>query len=682
MKNNLAKNKLHWTYLSGIFLILTLPILTLPPYFFPPDFGKNIAFRSIMSVLLFLIAIQLVYKKNKNITTTLRNNKAMWLLGALFAVFLMASIFSVDSYFSLWGSPVRGGGFINFAFYIIFAVFLFLVLKDHDWQKIIDFSIFTGIIVASLSVVQFFGILSNIFVSVSGGPSSTSGNRILLATYMLLLCFISLSFLFKKNNIWKKIFYSGAFLLFVFTILISESRASYLGLVIGAIYFFFFIPKKMPKLKIGFGLLLLLSFSVFILVNTNTSFSNFLSQNRLLNNVIHRISFEKMVDKNRLASWNVGLKAIAQRPILGYGPENFSVGFDKFYDPTIPYLGFDWWDRQHNILLETAITAGIPALTIYLLLFIFIFWQLQKTKGRAPEKSIVCHGLQATFIAYFVAIFFSFDDFSTYLTFFLFIAYSMHLVYSNENDQNYVEEENRKQIKGNFLAPVILLAVLVLFLWQYNFIPLQINAKINIAGYLANQQQCEASMTLMDMQLKRHSFLDSYLRAKYIEYIKICAQWNSDKNLNYAKKGIFLLKEAVKVQPSYTRYWIYLGSFTNILINQENNTETKKQLVEEAYSYFETAKNLSPKRPEIYKELAKTALLEKNYNKALEAYNKLVEFFPGDYIYHANLTDVYIALNNIQKVKEEALKILELNPPQEMKDKTEKLIKFLEDNYK
>ena len=192
MKINAQNNKFYLTYLAGIFLTLILPVLILPPRFFPADWGKTIAFRSIFSILIFLFAFQLLYKKNELNLPDIRNNKAVWILTALFVVFLLASIFSVDPLFSFFGSPYRGGGFINFTFYILFALFLFLVLKDSDWQKTIDFSIFIGIIVALISVIQFYGLFSHFFVPNSYRPSSTLGNPILLATYMLFLSFIPL----------------------------------------------------------------------------------------------------------------------------------------------------------------------------------------------------------------------------------------------------------------------------------------------------------------------------------------------------------------------------------------------------------------------------------------------------------------------------------------------------------
>ena len=145
MKNNFqAENKLHWAYFIGFFLILALPLLSIAPLFHPPSWGKNIVFRIIFSVLIFFFIYQVLFQKNsikfpiaaKSIFQ--RRNKIFWpfwLLIALFGIFFLATIFSLDPHFSFWGSPYRGGGFLNFAFYIIFAILIFFTSRRKDWQR-------------------------------------------------------------------------------------------------------------------------------------------------------------------------------------------------------------------------------------------------------------------------------------------------------------------------------------------------------------------------------------------------------------------------------------------------------------------------------------------------------------------------------------------------------------------
>jgi hypothetical protein len=187
MENNKFMNKLRWVYLTGFGIILALPILTLPPWFFPPDWGKTIIFRSIMAIMLFLFLAKNLAKSD---FTKFKRNPIIWALGALFTTFLLATIFSVDPNFSLWGSPYRGGGFVTFAFYFAFVILASVFFSAKNWRKALDFSIFIGVLVSLLGIMQSQGI---IFTTV-GRPFATMGNSIILGIYLLLLSFIAVSF--------------------------------------------------------------------------------------------------------------------------------------------------------------------------------------------------------------------------------------------------------------------------------------------------------------------------------------------------------------------------------------------------------------------------------------------------------------------------------------------------------
>ena len=204
-----SKNKFYWLHLTGFFVILSLPLLNLPPWFSPPDWGKTIIFRIILSLMIFLFIWQILYKtKNDYLSSIIQNisNKksnvflGFWLLIAVFGIFLLSTIFSQEPYFSFWGSPYRSGGFLNFGFYIIFAVLAFLLIKTKDWQKIWDFSIIIGIFVSFIAVFQQYGLFGKALIPYSYRPPSTIGGPIFLAIYLLLLCFYALAFLLTKKK--------------------------------------------------------------------------------------------------------------------------------------------------------------------------------------------------------------------------------------------------------------------------------------------------------------------------------------------------------------------------------------------------------------------------------------------------------------------------------------------------
>jgi len=440
-----TENKFYYFYLIGFFLILALPLFTISPWFSPAAWGKTIIFRIIFSVLIFLFVYQALYKKIANKFSAIKNLLPFWLLITLWGVFLLATIFSLDPYYSFWESPLRAGGFLNFSFYIFFAVLAFLILRKQDWRKIWLFTIFIGVLVSIIAVFQQYNIFGKIIIPYAGRPPSTMGGPIFLGLYLVLLVFVTLSFFLKEKEIKKKLFYFSALLLFLYVILITGSRAAYFGLLVGFFYFilawqksFFPLKKKnlLSVLKTLLTLLLIISAYGIYYLNTHPNLPNYLQESKIFQGFSNRLSINLILEDPRFSAWIISLEAIKERPILGYGPENFSIAFDKHYDPSLPYITKtwgNWYDKAHNFLFDIAVTAGIPALIIFISLFAVLFWGLQKVKEKQIENSLICHGIQATFFGYLTANLFGFDVFSTYLILFLIIGYSLSLIKNNES---------------------------------------------------------------------------------------------------------------------------------------------------------------------------------------------------------------------------------------------------------
>jgi hypothetical protein len=120
------------------------------------------------------------------------------------------------------------------------------------------------------------------------------GNPDLLATYLLLLSFITLSFFIKEpfdsiQSKAKKIFYTSALTIFLFTILIAGSRAVYLGLFIGGLYFLLFYPKKIKHIKIIVLGLLIFAAGFIFYTNTINQYPIFLENNKIFKSIVTRL---------------------------------------------------------------------------------------------------------------------------------------------------------------------------------------------------------------------------------------------------------------------------------------------------------------------------------------------------------------------------------------------------------
>jgi len=703
-------DKSYKIYLIAFFVILALPLLAVPPMFHPAAWGKTIIFRIIISSLLFFFVWQ-IFKGTLKGTKFLKLRNLVplkWPLGlliALWGIFLLATIFSQDPYYSFWESPYRAGGFLNFSLYIIFAILAFLIIRKKDWQKIWDFVLVIGILVSMMAIFQYFEVFKEHLIPYTGRPPASFGNSTFLAIYLMLLLFLALSFGLnphtkreqtasggkfdevssrygvgvKEKRRLKKLFYFSIIPLFIFVILITQTRAVYLGLLIGFLYFFFFYPvksseagispkvklfnwvnpiktrsKKLLLLKIVTIIALFLVVGSIYFVNTQDQLPEFVENNRTLKTIAPRLSFGLVLEEARFSTWKVSIEAIKERPILGWGLENFSIAFDKHYDPHLPGLSNIWWDRAHNFILDIAVTAGIPALIIYLSLFAALFWQLQKLKNQYKSAQIsinpclIVHGIQATFFAYLTANFFSFDSFSTYLISFLLIGYSLSLINPKETRSPLA---NGERVSANPLwkSGLVfgLFCILIIFIWLAALKPLKINKELNWAIYYSENKQCEKAVQRMDNVFSSHSNIDSYVRLQYLDIIKNCLEENMDRKYVLAPKAVDILRELKEIRPDYTRIWISLGNYLNILITNSKafKIENVEELKKEADACFQKAYELSPKREEVFKGWIQADFLSGKYQEGKEKAEKCINLNPNliDCYWKKALAHIYLA---------------------------------------
>jgi len=666
--NNKTGIWVYWAYLIGIFLILALPLLNAPPLLYPAAWGGSIVFRIIFSILLFLFSWELLFKEGYLKETIAKVKNIPWLVSGALAVFtvlvILSTIFSLQPSFSFWGSPSRGDGSLNLILYIAFAIFCYLAVKKEDWGKVFNAGILSAILVSLIAIAQQFKIFGGDFlVSYSLRPPSTLGNVDSLSTYLLLFTFLTFFFGVKTKKLYLKIFYFASVALFLFVIFLALSRATFLGLAAGLAWIFLFYNfknKSLNKSKIIAGILLIaLAGTLIYYANSRTVFPKIIEQNKVLTNFFTRLSLEAFAQGNgRISGWKIAWEGLKDKPLLGYGPENFSVAFDKHYNPKFTDLntstfGNTWWDRAHNVVFDIGVTMGIPALIAYLSLFVFLLLRLQKEKGIAP---LMCLGAQATLIAYLVNNLFSFDTFGTYIIFFLIIGYSFYLISTNNEEI----ENQPSPAKNNKLAGYkkiligFLFAFLIYFIWVCNINPLIINNYVNWSDYYLEKESkdaCNKSTEKINKVLNNHSFLDNYVRLRYSDVLRVCVQKTSNKQeqIKFAEKAVQMGQEEVKLRPYYVRSWIYLGWFSSFLLLENPADENLKKL---SVGAFQKAEELAPKRPEVFDEWGKIYWATKEYNLAEEKFNKCIELNPNESTCWWDLALTQIYLGNQDKSKE------------------------------
>lgn len=683
LKNIITPKLLSIAYKIGIFLILTLPLISAPPYFHPADWGKSIVFRIIFSLMLFLFLWELILypEKRRGIISLIKSSKLVWILSALVFIFVLATIFSLDPYFSFWGSPYRGDGSFNFILYVLFGIFCFLNIKKDDWQRFWDFALLIAVLVSFVGIAQSLDLLKNFLVSY-GQASGTMGSSVSLGIYLVLLPFIALVFGFKNSpsqifswKAWtgtgkKAIFYYSCAFIFLLAINFTQSRAAFLGIGVGLLFFILFYRlrkthqekffNKVFWLKTAAVLVIIAGVWTIILIKDNQSIINMLQKTpmgglfyRVVTTVRAISQTKTLVPETRLPAWQIGLLAVKDRPILGYGPENFSIAFDNHIDPKFSQFGkLSWWDRAHNMFLGVAVDVGLLGLAVYIFLIVFVFWKLHQQKRKKPENYLIFHGIQTSFVAYFITGFFGFDNFGTFLIFNLTLGYCCCFFYGDKYSQTaFSESKEKNYIK--YIFPISLV-LLFWFLWTYNINPLLVNRNINWADFYLSKPDCQRAANEMEKSLAKHSIIDNYVILKYVNVISdgYCRRGIDKKEAS--EKKIELLRQAVKIRPYYTRSWALLGNalYNLEIVNENNGEKPNEDLREEADNAFKKAKQLCPKCQDVFSGVIKSYFASGEYELAKKTSDECRNLFPDfdECLWLKGLAEIY--LNNISKGKE------------------------------
>lgn len=418
-------------FISCIFVFKT--------WIFPFITSKTILFRIFTEFLFFVYIILAV--KNKEYRP-----KKSWILYGLLIFTLIAiitSLFGINPYLSFKGDIERMWGINTWLHLVLFFIVITNVLKTKkEWFAFFNFILIFCCITAIVSSLQMMGSIK--ILSPGLRMDGFLGNIAYVAGVLLLGLLISLYFFIGKKNIGWKIFYGVLFLIqlpiFLRTQIRGANLAFWIVILILAIIAIF--KSKNKYLKIALGVFVFLVVSVFTMAFINKD-RDWVKNNFVFSKMT-TMSFNTGTVRTRLISWNGGLKAFQERPIMGFGMENYYYAFDKYFQADYYNIAATetWFDRAHNMVMETLVAHGIFGLISYLFIFIFTFLALYKIYKLNKEKNFLfCLFFALIVFAYFFQNLFVFDSLAVTLIFFFVLAY-INLVYVNEADKKSIFEKD------------------------------------------------------------------------------------------------------------------------------------------------------------------------------------------------------------------------------------------------
>lgn len=421
--------------LSRLFLILTLatPLISSSSLYAPAMSGKAVFFRFVVegALIFFLFHLLVSRDRSSQWQELIKRLKSPLVLaiGVFTGVFMLSGLTGANPSVSWWSNLTRGeGAFLVLHCFIFFVLLLSLFSVRKQFEKLLKVHIGVSLLVCFYGAIQLFSAADQL----QGRIMSTLGNPSYLAGYLLFVIPFLFYFLLRSQSRSATIFWIVAVIFEIYILLWTQTRAAFLALILGGLIVLVFnlFSAGNAKRRIWLGSMLALGVAfigIFIATNDASAWKSI--------PILRRATDMQVIVREfapRLWTWDSAIAGIKERPLLGWGAENFHYAFDKYYDPRhfftpaapieddalIRQYFFSSFDRAHNIFLDYLIIGGAVLLAAWLMIFFVYYRQLMKR-----DKDLWFSILLAVPVVHMVQGFFFFDTLQTYLGLFLLLAF-------------------------------------------------------------------------------------------------------------------------------------------------------------------------------------------------------------------------------------------------------------------
>jgi len=650
MDNTLYKKGALFLSKTALFLVPFIPLYVSRSLFFPYITGKAFVFRFLVELAfvawIFLVVFYKEYRPKKS--------SLLICLGIFILILIASTIFAVNPSRAFWSNFERMEGLITHLH--LFAYFLVLahVFTKKDWFNLFSLFVVAGFFENLYALTQRLGYIS----SPQGGfrVDGTIGNPTYLAAYLIFIVAFSAMLWFWTEDKMAKYFYSFVGLFSLLTIYFTATRGAVLALIVGgilaAILYLIFGPintdkeKYYKKLVSIFLILLIISPIGFWFVKD----AEFIKERETLNRfattyddisefVSNIFSGEAKTNAQaRTYIWAMSLEAIKEKPLLGWGLDNYNVVFSKYYRSEL-YSKEPWFDRSHNIFLDWAVSAGIPGLLAYLSLFISSTWMLWRLfkKGIMSLKFVII--LSVLLLVYLIQNIFVFDQLATYIAFFAVLAFIHNLFISNSETFNKAEK-SLLDFRDSSLVATILLVIFILTVYFINVVPFLSNYNLLSALKYQNNDP-QRAFNFYQKAISYNSLGNQEIREQLTRFANTAGLSNQlsgefeDRVLRFA---ISETERGIEESPLDPRAYLFAGTMYNSV-----------GLYDRALEVFQAASELSPLKQQIYFEIANVYSAKGEFDKAIYTMEKAVAISPSYNEAVFNLVAIYILNNQPEK---------------------------------
>lgn len=609
---------------GGIFASLFSPLVLSAPFFFPFIVPKTLFFQIAIAIALFfyILAASLDKKYAPKFDTLTK------LVLAFFGVYVLAAAFGANPARSFFGTYERMLSVVNMAhFVVLYLIVKSVFVSQRDWLWPLRTVVGASVLVSLYGVGQKLGIGWFYHAGIDR-IDATIGNAAFVAGYLIFAVFFALMLLVKDSHPVFRALAACSIALNATIIYFTGTRGAAVGLAAACavlLVAYFFRPArttliKKEHLKWGAIVLALALFAVVALDGKGAYRS------------LQRFSSVSLTDatvQTRLLSVSVGWEGFLARPMLGWGPENYNLVFDKYYNPKL-YPTENWFDHAHNIFFDIATTTGVAGLVAYAALLGYLVFRTAAFARSAPENywiGILCFALV---VAYFTQNIFVFDSLATYLPFFVFLAFVSSGCKLGDARESVPQDKERRFYNPSLKTAALLLPVFAVMVYWVDVRP-ALGAYHTVAALQIPLSLAPQALNRFERALAYSNFGREEIRGKLADYAGevLYEERITDIELKrrIAEFTVEEMEDSIAAEPLNFRNYLYYANFLS------GNYEVLAaagipDALERADETLARAQALAPQKPILYLQWGRVKTLQKDAAGAVAMFEKAAALNP------------------------------------------------------
>jgi len=584
---------------GGLFLVLFLPLYVENDFFFPFITGKNFAFRIIVEIVFASWILLALYDVKYR-------PRFSWILPAfagLLVVMFFANLFGEYPLKSFWSNFERMDGYVTLVHLFMYTIVLGSVLTTQKlWSYFLHTSLAVALIVAVYGLAQHNGMIEG----GRGRIDSRLGNAAYMAVYMLFHLFFLGFVMLKSKFTVHRVLYGIVGLIFVYTLLLTGTRGTFLGLIGGslaAVSYLALFGRKTPQLRkyaISSLLVMIIAGLSFVAVKD----MDFVQNTGPLARIANIDLKSDLVVRGTI--WGMAWEGVKERPLLGWGQGNFNYVFNEQYDASL-YGQEQWFDRVHNIFFDWLTAGGVLGFIAYFSIMLAVIYYIfiepvilkKESKFSVLERAVLV-GLLIGYLMHNLVVF---DNIISYI----FYGTMLALIHSRVATPI-------KTIEAYKVAPIMItqfaMPVVILITGFGIYM-------VNVPGILAANDVIDAlvAQTPQTRLLAFHTALerDSFANQEIVEQLAQNAMSISrnqniaeQDRLNMVQRSELELLKLIEEKPGDARLHNFLSSFYRAI-----------GAMKESREHAAIAVSLSPNKPALIIEQAVVELQDSKNADAL-----------------------------------------------------------------